>query len=97
MNVNERFESWYCTQYDALPGDIANCRLSNGSYNNVMIGRIFRAFSAGYECHKQEPLKLLGYLSRNGVTSAEGQSAACFKNEPSAVYCVPVFTKGRHK
>lgn len=95
MDIHAMFERVYAEQFDTTAADIKSCRLINGSYNNLRIARAFRMFRAGYHAHQQDPLKLLGYLSRNGVKSAENGSAACFKSEPSEVYCIPVFIRGR--
>lgn len=91
MDIHELFETHYAQHNDTTAENVKSCRLSNGSYNNLLIARAFRMFQAGFNANPASKMQVLGYLSNKGTQSASEGRAAFFyvrrtRNATQAVY-----------
>jgi hypothetical protein len=93
MNIHELFEHHYAEHNDTTIENVKNCRMSNGSYNNLPIARAFRMFKAGFEANNAAPMRILGYLTPKGVKSAGESRAAFFNATQTESKCVAVFVR----
>lgn len=93
MNINDLFEAHWADMHDCTPAQVKSYRMSNNSYAKADLATGFRNFSAGFEAKGGGEMRLLGFLSPNGVTSAKAGKAAFFYPERTRKATVAVYVK----
>jgi len=93
MTIHELFECHYADHNDTTTENVKNCRLSNGSYNNLPIARAFRMFKAGFEANQGEKMQVLGYLSRKDGENVIGFEPDVFESAPISAGFVTIYAK----
>lgn len=93
MTIHDLFERHYSGQCQINIYAIRECRLNNGSYNNLSMAIAFRMFKAGFEANQGEKMHVIGYLTQKSSKSGGKGVLVVLHDKPSGAASTAVYTK----